>query len=59
MRVYIDFMATVVDDELPMAYRDKEYLEEMLTENMNDIFTGAGIDHFDVMKLIVEIEESL
>jgi len=57
MKVYIDFAATVVDDELPPAYLDKDYLEEVLRENMNDIFTGAGIEHFDIAKLTVDIED--
>lgn len=58
MKVYIEFVAAVVDDELPPAYLDKEYLEEVLKENMNDIFTGAGIEHFDITKLTVDIEET-
>jgi len=57
MRINIRLTAFVNDTDLPRSLQDPLYLEEVILENIQDVFSGADINDIDIELLLIEREE--
>ena len=58
MKVDIRLTAYVNDKELPIPFEDPAYLEEVLRENIEEVFAGAAISNIEIEWLVVDKQES-
>ena len=58
MKVDIRLTAYVNDKELPRPFEDPTYLEEVLRENIEEVFAGAAISNIEIEWLVVDKQES-
>lgn len=56
MKVDIHLSAFINDSDLPRSYQDPDYLEEVIRENIEDVFIGADIMSVQIDQLIIEKE---
>jgi hypothetical protein len=57
MKVNIRLTAYINEADLPMSLTDPEYLEEVIRENIQDVFIGADINDIDIEWLVVDKQE--
>lgn len=56
MKVDIRLSAFIDERDLPRSYEDPEYLEEVIRENIEDVFIGADIMKIEIDQLLIEKE---
>lgn len=56
MKVDIRLTAFIDERDLPRSYEDPEYLEEVIRENIEDVFIGADIMKIEIDQLLIEKE---
>lgn len=57
MKVELRCVIYLDESNVPSEYNDPEYLEEVLTENIEDVFLGAGINKIDIDYILIEKKE--
>lgn len=57
MKVKLELELQIDDSELPIAYLDVVTLDEVLRENVNDVFLGSDIPVVKIERLTIDIEE--
>lgn len=57
MKVNIRLTAYINEADLPTSLTDPEYLEEVIRENIQDVFIGADINDIDIEWLVVDKQE--
>lgn len=57
MKIDVRFVAYVNENEIPSEYTDFEYFEEVIFENIEDVFLGAGINSVNIEQINIEQKE--
>jgi len=57
MEINIRFILEIDEDEVPLEYKDSEYFEEVICENIEDVFLGAGIKQVDIKQVDIDKKE--
>ena len=54
MKLDIRLVVYLDDDDVPSEFSDPQYFEEVIRENIEDVFIGLGITRVDVERIIFD-----
>ena len=54
MKLDIRLVVYLDDDDVPSEFSDPQYFEEVIRENIEDVFIGLGMTRVDVERIIFD-----